>query len=81
MPYPLTVESLFRKAYETIGPSRIVFGSDSSDFPRGFAKRYLDIQEAACHNIGMSRDDMKLVFGGNAARILKLRNAKEVVIE
>lgn len=81
MPYPLSVESLFRKAYETIGPRRIVFGSDSSDFPRGFAKRYLDIQEAACNNIGMSKADMQLIFGGNAARILNLKNAKEVIIE
>lgn len=80
MPYPLTLQSLLQKAYETIGPSRIVFGSDSSDFPRGFAKRYLDLQEAACHQIGMSREDMMLVFGGNAARILSLPDAKPVVI-
>jgi uncharacterized protein len=81
MPYTLTLQNLFQKAYETIGPSRIVFGSDSSDFPRGFAKRYLDLQESACHNIGIPKADMQLMFGGNAARILQLKNAKPVIIE
>src|SRR5690606_22709089 len=39
MPYNLTLDDLFRKFYETIGPERILFGSDSSWFPRGFAIR------------------------------------------
>ncbi len=81
MPYRLTLQDLFQKAYETIGPTRIIFGSDSSDFPRGFAKRYLDLQEAACHNIGIPKADMQLIFGGNAARILRLKNPKPVIIE
>lgn len=81
MPYPLTLEDLFKKAYETIGPSRMIFGTDSVGFPRGFAKRYLDLQEAVCNNIGMSESDMQLFFGGNAARILKLADAKSVIIE
>lgn len=81
MPYKLTLTDLFQKAYETIGPSRMVFGTDSNNFPRGFSKRYLDLQEAVCHSIGMSKQDMKLVFGGNAARILKITDAEPVIIE
>lgn len=80
MPYKLTLEDLFRKAYETIGPSRMIFGTDSNGFPRGFAKRYLDLQESVCHNIGMTKDDMKLFFGGNAARLLKLDHPEPVII-
>lgn len=80
MPYQLTLEDLFRKAYETIGPSRMIFGTDSNGFPRGFAKRYLDLQETACHTIGMNEEEMKLFFGGNAARILKLGSPQPVMI-
>lgn len=80
MPYPLTLEDLFRKAYETIGPKRMIFGTDSNGFPRGFAKRYLDLQESVCHSIGMNKEEMKLFFGGNAARILKLNHPEKVII-
>ncbi|GGE30939.1 hypothetical protein GCM10011391_06990 [Pullulanibacillus camelliae] len=81
MPYPLTLTDLFQKAYETIGPQRMIFGTDSNNFPRGFSKRYLDLQEAACLNIGMSKEDMQKFFGGNAARLLKISQPKSVVIE
>lgn len=80
MPYKLSLENLFEKAYETIGPERMIFGTDSCRFPRGFSKRYLDIQEVACNNIGMSKKDMQLFFGGNAARILKLEDALPVKV-
>ena len=70
MPYPLTLEDLFRKAFETIGPERVVFGSDSNAFPRGFAVRYLQDQLRACYSLGLREADVALVFGGNAARLL-----------
>ncbi|WP_273702732.1 amidohydrolase family protein [Thermoanaerobacter sp. A7A] len=72
MPYPLDLESLFRKAYETVGPERIIFGSDSSWFPRGFARRYLQDQMRVCRQLNMKKEDLELIFGKNAARLLKL---------
>ncbi len=70
MPYPLDLETLFRKTYETIGSKRIVFGTDSSWFPRGFSVRYLEEQVRACRWVGMKDEDIADVFGGNAARLL-----------
>ena len=75
MPYRLELEDLFRKTYETIGPGRIVFGTDSSWFPRGFSVRYLQDQIRACRYVGMRDDDLALIFGGNAARLLHLEGA------
>lgn len=72
MPYELTLEMLFRKAYETFGPKRIIFGSDSSFFPRGFAYRYLQDQVRICHLMNMHQEDMADIFYGNAARLLHL---------
>ncbi len=69
MPYPLTLEDLFRKAYETVGPERIIFGTDSSWFPRGFSYRYLQDQLRVCYWMNMPDDDIALIFGGNARRL------------
>ncbi|HID29827.1 MAG TPA: amidohydrolase, partial [Desulfobacterales bacterium] len=73
MPGDLTVKALFRKYLETIGPERIIFGSDSSWFPRGFAVRYLQDQVRACRELGLSHDALQKIFGSNAARLLKIK--------
>lgn len=70
MPYKLTLDDLFQRFYETIGPERILFGSDSSWFPRGFAIRYLQDQLRICRFMGMRHEELQLIFGGNAARLL-----------
>jgi predicted TIM-barrel fold metal-dependent hydrolase len=72
MPYPLTLEDAFRKFYEMIGPERIVFGTDSSWFPRGFSVRYLQDQLRACRYLNLPEADIAKIFGGNAARLLHL---------
>lgn len=72
MPYPLTVKDLFKKFYETVGPKRIIFGTDSEWFPRGFVKRYLDDQLRDCYELGMKEDEIKGIFRDNIAGLLKI---------
>lgn len=72
MPYPLSLEDLFRKAYETIGPERIIFGTDSSWFPRGFSYRYLQDQLRVCRWLNLPDEAVTAIFGGNARRLLGL---------
>jgi len=72
MPGDLTVKALFRKYLETIGPQRIIFGTDSSWFPRGFAIRYLQDQMRDCRELGVSEETLRLIFSENAARLLGL---------
>ena len=72
VPGDVTVKELFRKYLGTIGPERIIFGSDSSWFPRGFAVRYLQDQIRDAREIGMSHEQLQLIFGGNAARLFKI---------
>lgn len=73
MPYDLDLKKLFRMFYETIGPKRIIFGSDSSWFPRGFAARYLQDQIRECRCLGMKDEDLAAIFCGNAARLMNLQ--------
>jgi predicted TIM-barrel fold metal-dependent hydrolase len=70
MPYPLDLARLFRMFLDTAGPGRILFGTDSSWFPRGFSRAYLDAQLEACRSLGLGTDDLRLIFAGNAARLL-----------
>lgn len=72
MPYEVNLEILFRKYYETIGPGRIIFGTDSSWFPRGFATAYLDEQVRSMVYVGYSEDERDAVLYRNAAALLKL---------
>ena len=72
MPYALDLRTLFAKFLDTVGAQRIIFGTDSSWFPRGFARRYLEVQLEACRELGLGDGDLRLIFAGNAARLLGL---------
>ena len=70
MPEELTTKILIRKYVETAGAERVVYGSDSSWFPRGFSIRYYEDQIRDCRELGLSQDQMVAIFGGNARRLL-----------
>lgn len=67
-----TLEQLFARFYATVGPGRIVFGSDSEWFPRGFALRYLMDQYGAVRALNWPAADIEAVFRRNALQLLKL---------
>jgi predicted TIM-barrel fold metal-dependent hydrolase len=67
-----TVKKLFRKYLETIGSERIIFGTDSSYFPRGFAVRYLQDQIRDCRELGLTDEQLRNIYSGNAARLFKM---------
>jgi hypothetical protein len=65
----LTLETVFRTAIAAVGPSRLLFGTDSSFFPRGWQKSVFDAQKAAIATLGRTAEDQALVFGGNFDRL------------
>jgi len=67
----VTLEELFRRFRETVGARRIVFGTDSSHFPRGFVTRYVEEQLRACRAVGFTESEVADVFAGNARRLLQ----------
>ena len=68
----ITEKSLLRKYRETLGHERIVFGSDSSWFPRVFSARYFEDQARDLLELNVSHDQMEAIFNGNARKLLKL---------
>ncbi len=67
------VKRLFRKYLETIGPERIIFGTDSSWFPRGFAIRYLLDQIRDARELNITHEQLQMIFAGNAAKLLQIK--------
>lgn len=65
----LTLEGVFARALDVAGPSRVMFGTDSSFFPRGWQKPIYEAQLAALTSLGVSSADQQKVFGGNFDRM------------
>ena len=70
--YPgLTLEDVFRQALAVAGPARVLFGTDSSFFPRGWQKGIFEAQSAALAAIGVDAAAREQVFSGNFDRLFK----------
>lgn len=68
--YPgLTLDTAFRQALAVVGPRRLLFGTDSSFFPRGWQRPVLDAQLAAMTTIGVTDADRDLILAGNFNRL------------
>lgn len=70
----LTLETVFRTALSVVGASRLLFGTDSSFFPRGWQKPVFDAQKAALASLGHTAEDEALIFGGNFDRLFPARS-------
>jgi predicted TIM-barrel fold metal-dependent hydrolase len=66
----LDIETVFRRALEVAGPRRLLFGTDSSFFPRGWHQAIFDTQTRALAAIGIAIEEAGLILGGNLERIL-----------
>ena len=65
-----TLAEVFARALDVVGPSRLLFGSDSSFFPRGWQRPVFEAQCEALESIGLPTAQVKDIFGGNLARLL-----------
>jgi predicted TIM-barrel fold metal-dependent hydrolase len=75
----LDLARVFRKALDVLGPKRLLFGSDSSWFPRGWVKRVFDDQVAALRQIGADEATARAILGGNLMRISSPKTTNSVV--
>ena len=68
----LTLAAVFRQALSVVGPDRLLFGSDSSFFPRGWVGDIYAAQSAALHEIGATADVREKIFSANFDRLFPL---------
>lgn len=73
MPYDLDLKKALKKALMAGGPERIIFGTDSTFFPRGFRYNILEAQFDAMRSLQeekiVSEHGMEAVFKDNILRL------------
>jgi predicted TIM-barrel fold metal-dependent hydrolase len=67
---PLSLMDIFRQTRDAIGAERILYGSDSGVFPRGYRADLLLTQIEAMMDAGFSAGEREAVLGGNLSRLL-----------
>lgn len=65
----LTLVEVFRTALAVAGPDRLIFGSDSSFFPRGWQAAVHAQQRAVLEQLGLDDEIAGRIFGGNFDRL------------
>lgn len=67
---PTDLPTIFKQALHVVGHERLLFGSDSSFFPRGWVSDVFYAQIEALVKIGASEEQAQAIFGGNLKRLL-----------
>jgi uncharacterized protein len=67
----LTLAAAFERALAVLGPDRLLFGTDSSFFPRGWVKNVYEQQVATLDSLGVAADVKEKIFGGNFDRLFR----------
>ncbi|MGQ0552244.1 MAG: amidohydrolase family protein [Planctomycetota bacterium] len=65
-----SLADVFSLALKAYGAERILFGTDSSTFPRGWRADLRDTQLAALAGAGAKPAEIEAIMGGNLARLL-----------
>lgn len=65
----LSLADVFRRALAVLGPERVLFGSDSSFFPRGWQRPIHEAQSAILDEIGLDTAERTAIFAGNFDRV------------
>jgi predicted TIM-barrel fold metal-dependent hydrolase len=65
----LTLEQVLRTALDVAGADRLLFGTDSSFFPRGWNRAVYDEQQNAAGHARVPPDARVKIFGGNFNRL------------
>ena len=65
----LTLDAVFRQALAVVGPDRLIFGTDSSFFPRGWHRPVWEAQRTALAEAGADAATESKIFSENFDRL------------
>ncbi len=68
----VTLKTALATALDVVGSERLLFGTDSSFFPRGWQPKILQTQKAVLENLGVSREEQEAIFSRNFDRLFPL---------
>ncbi len=65
----LDLRNVFRRALDVAGPQRLLFGTDSSFFPRGWNASIFETQSKALYEIGVNEEVARQILHDNLVRL------------
>lgn len=68
----LTLDTVFKTALGVVGADRLLFGTDSSFFPRGWQRAIYDEQSRILTSVGASAAERDAIMGGNFDRLFAI---------
>lgn len=71
----LDLRSVFRRTLDLVGPGRLLFGTDSSFFPRGWQAAILEQQATALYELGLDKQQASQILNQNLERVHQPRAA------
>jgi predicted TIM-barrel fold metal-dependent hydrolase len=71
----LDIRSVLGRSLDVLGTSRLLFGTDSSFFPRGWNREILDQQATALYELGLNESEAQQVLADNVEQLLAPRAA------
>ena len=74
----LTLEQVFARSLEILGPDRILFGTDSSFFPRGWQSPLWEEQSRILKQVGLDRDGRRKIQSANFERLFPVKGSPAV---
>lgn len=74
---PVDLPTVFKRALAVVGHERLLFGTDSSFFPRGWHEAIFHAQVNALLEIGVSEEQAQAIFGGNLRQLLNGDSSKQ----
>ena len=66
----MDLRDAFRRALDVVGPQRLLFGTDSSFFPRGWMRQVFETQVEVLYALGLHLEDAEAILGANLRRML-----------
>ncbi len=72
LPYDIDLRAVFKKSLQVFGPDRLIYGTDSNYFPRGYRVNILEEQKTTLDSLHIPGKDQRKIFGENMARLLKI---------
>jgi predicted TIM-barrel fold metal-dependent hydrolase len=66
---PLHLHDVFERALAVVGPERLLFGTDSSFYPRGWQRALHEQQRGIVRDLGLTEAQSEAIFGGNFDRL------------
>ncbi len=72
LPYDITLHDVFQKVINASSVDNIIFGTDSTMFPRGWRKPIFQWQLAVVNEIGLNKEAIDKIFYKNLERIARI---------